>query len=59
MWRASLSLGGSGRVFGFDVLLLDERMCAMAVPGREVLLLFRQNGSVGAQQNPFRRHSCA
>jgi catechol 2,3-dioxygenase-like lactoylglutathione lyase family enzyme len=29
------------RLFGFPVLLHDERMCAMAIPGRQVLLLFR------------------
>src|ERR1700728_596687 len=29
------------RVFGFGVLFEDERMCAMEVPGEQVLLLFR------------------
>ena len=42
-----------GRLFGFDVLLHDGRMCAMAVPGRQVLLLFRRGGSVRPSQTPF------
>jgi catechol 2,3-dioxygenase-like lactoylglutathione lyase family enzyme len=41
------------RVFGFPVLLWDRRMCAMAVPGREVLLLFLRGGSVGPSVTPF------
>ena len=41
------------RVFGFDILLRDERMCAMAVPGRQVLLLFRRDGSLRSSQTPF------
>jgi catechol 2,3-dioxygenase-like lactoylglutathione lyase family enzyme len=42
-----------GRVFGFTVLLRDRRMCAMEVPGRQVLLLFRRGGSVEASATPF------
>jgi catechol 2,3-dioxygenase-like lactoylglutathione lyase family enzyme len=41
------------RVLGFPLLLSDRRMCAMAVPGREVLLLFRRGGSVGPSVTPF------
>jgi catechol 2,3-dioxygenase-like lactoylglutathione lyase family enzyme len=40
-------------VFGFDVLLRDDRMCAMAIPGRQILLLFRLGGSVTPSQTPF------
>jgi catechol 2,3-dioxygenase-like lactoylglutathione lyase family enzyme len=29
------------RLFGFTVIMQDERMCAMEVPGEQVLLLFR------------------
>ncbi len=41
------------RVFGFGILLRDERMCAMAVPGRQVLLLFRKGGSTKPSRTPF------
>lgn len=41
------------RVFGFEVLLLDHRMCALAVPGRQVLLLFLCGGSTVAHETPF------
>ena len=41
------------RVFGFGILLRDGRMSAMAVPGRQVLLLFRRGGSVAASPTPF------
>ncbi len=34
------------RVFGFAVLFRDHRMCAMAVPDRQVLLLFFKGGSI-------------
>ena len=33
------------RVFGFELLLTEERMAALAVPGGSVLLLFRRGGS--------------
>jgi catechol-2,3-dioxygenase len=41
------------RVFDLEVMLYDERMCALAVPGRQVLLLFRRGGSVRPSQTPF------
>lgn len=41
------------RVFGFEVMLRDDRMCAMAVPGRQVLLLFRKGGSTKPSETPF------
>ncbi len=41
------------RIFGFDVLLRDDRMCALAVPGRQVLLLFKLGGSIQASDTPF------
>jgi catechol 2,3-dioxygenase-like lactoylglutathione lyase family enzyme len=34
-------------------LLRDERMIALAIPGREVLLLFVHGGSVSASETPF------
>jgi catechol 2,3-dioxygenase-like lactoylglutathione lyase family enzyme len=40
-------------VFGFPVLLGDRRMCAMAVPGRQVLLLFLHGGSARPNTTPF------
>ena len=33
------------RVFGFELLLTEPRVAALAVPGGSVLLLFRQSGS--------------
>jgi catechol 2,3-dioxygenase-like lactoylglutathione lyase family enzyme len=33
-------------VFGLEILLHDDRMCALSVPGRQVLLLFRKGGSI-------------
>ena len=41
------------RVFGFEVMLRDERMCALTVPGRQVLLLFRRGGSTQPSETPF------
>ncbi len=38
------------RLFGFEVLGQDTRMCALRVPGTGVLLLFRRDGSL--QPNP-------
>jgi len=35
------SRGFYERVFGFTAFFADERMCAMEVPGEQVLLLFR------------------
>jgi catechol 2,3-dioxygenase-like lactoylglutathione lyase family enzyme len=43
------------RLFGFDLLLRDDRMCALSVPGRQVLLLFRHRGSAQGSQTPFGR----
>ena len=40
------------RMFGCTRNLRDERMCAMAVPGRQVLLLFRRGGSVHPSDSP-------
>ena len=40
-------------LFGFEVLLRDERMCALAVPGRQVLLLFRRGGSTAPSHTPY------
>jgi catechol 2,3-dioxygenase-like lactoylglutathione lyase family enzyme len=41
------------RVFGFAVLLRDDYMCAMAVPDRQVLLLFQKGGSTELTETPF------
>ena len=41
------------RVFGYAVLLRDERMCALAIPGHQVLLLFRRGSSVEPSQTLF------
>jgi catechol 2,3-dioxygenase-like lactoylglutathione lyase family enzyme len=40
-------------LFGFGLLLRDERMCALSIPGRQVLLLFRHGGSTVPSQTPF------
>jgi catechol 2,3-dioxygenase-like lactoylglutathione lyase family enzyme len=40
------------RLFGFEVALLDERMCALVVPGAQVLLLFRRGGSTHPSPGP-------
>ena len=34
------------RVFAFETFLHDARMCALGIPGRHVLLLFRHGASV-------------
>jgi catechol-2,3-dioxygenase len=36
------------RVFDLEVMLRDERMCALIAPARQVLLLFRLGGSTRA-----------
>jgi catechol 2,3-dioxygenase-like lactoylglutathione lyase family enzyme len=41
------------RVFGFKTMLRDERMCALAVPGGQVLLLFHRGGSIRPSETPF------
>jgi catechol 2,3-dioxygenase-like lactoylglutathione lyase family enzyme len=40
------------RVFGFPVLVEDDRLCAMDVPGRGILLLFRRGGTTEAVHIP-------
>jgi catechol 2,3-dioxygenase-like lactoylglutathione lyase family enzyme len=40
------------RVFAFDLIFQDERMCALRVPGSGVLLLFRENGSLTPSPTP-------
>jgi catechol 2,3-dioxygenase-like lactoylglutathione lyase family enzyme len=47
------SIAFYARVFGFAVMLKDHRMCAMAVPGRQVLLLFHKGGSVHPSETPY------
>ncbi len=41
------------QLFGFEVLLRDHRMCSLAVPGRQVLLLFVHGGSTKPSATPF------
>jgi catechol 2,3-dioxygenase-like lactoylglutathione lyase family enzyme len=41
------------RVFAFPVLFRDGRMCALDVPGRQVLLLFKHGGSLAPSETPF------
>jgi catechol 2,3-dioxygenase-like lactoylglutathione lyase family enzyme len=41
------------QMFGLEPMLQDDRMCAMSVPGRQVLLLFRRGGSTVASETPF------
>jgi catechol 2,3-dioxygenase-like lactoylglutathione lyase family enzyme len=40
------------RVFGFAAMLRDHRMCALAVPGRQALLLFKLGSSVKPSETP-------
>jgi catechol 2,3-dioxygenase-like lactoylglutathione lyase family enzyme len=40
------------KIFGFPRLMQDDRMCAMAVPGRQVLLLFVKGRSRSASPSP-------
>ncbi len=40
------------RIFGFECLLEDHRMCALQVPGSGVLLLFKHGGSLQPSQVP-------
>jgi catechol 2,3-dioxygenase-like lactoylglutathione lyase family enzyme len=39
-------------LFGFTPLFADERMAALEVPGRQVLLLFRQGGTAETISGP-------
>ncbi len=41
------------RIFGFTVMLRDHRMCALAVPGRQALLLFKLGQSVQPSETPY------
>ncbi len=41
------------RVLGFEPMLADHRMVALAVPGDAVLLLFVRGGSVQPSETPF------
>lgn len=40
------------RLFGFPPFFRDARMCALGVPGAQVLLLFRKGGSVAPSPTP-------
>jgi catechol 2,3-dioxygenase-like lactoylglutathione lyase family enzyme len=40
------------RLMGFDCYLSDARMCALGVPGRGVLLLFRRHASKEPSHTP-------
>ncbi|MCB8875251.1 VOC family protein [Acidisoma silvae] len=41
------------RVFAFPVLFRDARMCALNVPGRQVLLLFKHGATAEPSETPF------
>jgi catechol 2,3-dioxygenase-like lactoylglutathione lyase family enzyme len=40
------------RVLGFQTMTVDDRFCAMSVPGRHVLLLFRKGASANGVTIP-------
>jgi catechol 2,3-dioxygenase-like lactoylglutathione lyase family enzyme len=40
------------RLFGFPILLQDDRFCALSVSARQVLLLFRKDASVKPVTTP-------
>ena len=40
------------RLFGFPAMVKDERFCAMAVPGGQVLLLFRKKATANSVMLP-------
>ncbi len=40
------------RVFGFEQLGGDERLCALSVAGRQVLLIFKRGASLEAIERP-------
>ncbi len=48
-----VSQGFYERVFGFEPMLRDHRMCALAVPGRQALLLFKLGASVTPSETPY------
>ena len=39
-------------LLGFDVMFQDDRLCALNVAGRDVLLLFREHASAAATEIP-------
>ncbi len=41
------------RVFSFPVLFRDARLCALDVPGRQVLLLFKAGSTLRPSETPF------
>ena len=41
------------RLFSFERLLRENRMCALSIPGRQVLLLFLRGGSTKPSPTPF------
>ncbi|MCB8882376.1 VOC family protein [Acidisoma cellulosilytica] len=40
-------------VFAFPVLFRDARMCALDVPGRQALLLFKHGATIEPSETPF------
>jgi catechol 2,3-dioxygenase-like lactoylglutathione lyase family enzyme len=40
------------RIFAFDLIFQDARMCALRVPASGVLLLFKENSSLRPHQTP-------
>ena len=40
------------RVFAFELIFQDERMCALRVPASGILLLFKENGSLNPSPTP-------
>lgn len=41
------------QLMGFECFMLDQRMCALGVPGRGVLLLFQRHGSKEPSETPL------
>ena len=50
--RIGYGLANYARLFGFPVLVEDERLCALDVAGTGVLLLFRKGGTTETVQVP-------
>ena len=57
--ETALYVGDVGRsaafyrsLFGFEVMIQDDRFCAMNVAGKQVLLLFRRGGAKAALMVP-------
>lgn len=40
------------KLFGFEILIQDQRFCAMSVAGKQVLLLFRKGSSTNVMVIP-------